>query len=55
MTQGKVVARVQTAGKVGETYEERLRVKETLYTGTVIYYTIATLKGGLFSVSCDIS
>lgn len=35
MTQGKVRARIQTTGKVGKTYEERVRVKETLYRGTL--------------------
>lgn len=36
MTQGKVRARVQTTSKVGETYKERVRVKETLSRDTFI-------------------
>lgn len=50
MTQGKKRARVQTAGNVGETYEESER-------DIIQRHTIATLKGRLrnyFSVSCDI-
>lgn len=38
MTQGKVGARVQTTRKVGETYEERIRVKDIIQRYIYSYF-----------------